>query len=228
MKQTKKQTKKLKIASKLIEKDKAYSLDEAIELVKKASYSKFDGTVEAHFNLEFDKKATEQTIRTTTSLPHGTGKELKVAAFSSGKVKGADLSLGEEGVEKISGGKLKPKTDFDIIVAEPSFMPKLAKIAKILGPIGMMPNPKTGTISEDLEKVVAELKKGRLEIKTEPNAPIIHTKIGKVSFDNAALKENFQSVLKSIQAAKPQKAQPDFIKSVFLSASMGPSVRVTL
>ncbi len=223
-----KQSKKLVNASKLIEADKTYTIDEAIDLIKKTSYARFDATVEAHFNLDVDIKATDQSIRTTSSLPHGTGKEVKVATFSTGTVKGADLSLNEEGIALIEQGKLKPKVDFDIIASEPTFMPKLAKIAKILGPAGMMPNPKTGTVSADLEKTVAELKKGRVELRCEPNAPIIHTKIGKISFKNDALKENFLEVLKTLKAAKPQKAKPEFIKSCYLSSTMGPSVLVAI
>jgi len=203
-----------------------YSLDQALDLSKETSYSNFDATLEAHFNLDLDLKSGDQNIRTTVTLPHGTGKTVKVAVFSTEKVKGADLSLGEEGITMIEQGKIKPKTDFDIVASEPSFMPKLAKVAKILGPAGMMPNPKTQTVSNDLEKTVSDLKKGRIELKLEANAPIIHTKIGKMSFSKDALKENFLEVLKALKANKPQKASPSWIKSCFLSATMGPSIKV--
>ena len=144
-------SKKHQKASKLLEEGKMYSLDQALDLSKETSYSNFDATLEAHFNLDLDLKSGDQNIRTTVTLPHGTGKTVKVAVFSTEKVKGADLSLGEEGITMIEQGKIKPKTDFDIVASEPSFMPKLAKVAKILGPAGMMPNPKTQTVSNDLE-----------------------------------------------------------------------------
>ncbi|MEK7595695.1 MAG: 50S ribosomal protein L1 [Patescibacteria group bacterium] len=220
--------KKLRITQQILEEGRLYPLNEAIELVKSTSYSKFDGTVEAHFNLQIDVKAPEQNIRTTVSLPHGTGKAVKIAAFSSGSVNGADLTLNEEDIALIEQGKLKPGIDFEKVVAEPAFMPKLAKIARILGPRGMMPNPKTGTVSENLEKVVTELKKGKVEVRNETNAPIIHTRIGKVSFENDALKENFLEILKTLKANKPQKVQPTWIKSCFLSATMGPSIPVII
>lgn len=221
-------SKKLMNASKSVDENKVYSLEEAIDLAKKTSYAKFDATIEAHFNVDIDVKTGDQNIRTTVSLPHGTGKTVKVVAFSSAKIKGADHSLNEEGIALIEQGKLKPKVDFDVVAAEPSFMPKISKIAKILGPAGMMPNPKTGTVSEDLEKVVAEIKKGKVELRNEANAPIIHTKIGKVSFENKALVENFNEVFKALKAAKPQKADPNFIKNCFIAATMGPSVRVDI
>ena len=219
-------SKKLVNAGRMVEEGKAYTLLEAIALVKKTSYSKFDGTVETHINLDLDLNQPDQNIRITTSIPHGTGKVVRVAVFSTGKVKGADLSLNDEGITQIETGKVKPKVDFDILAAEPSFMPKLAKIARILGPIGMMPNPKAGTVSENLEKLVAELKKGRVELRCEANAPIVHTKIGKVSFSEDQLKENFETVLKAIKGAKPQKVDPNWIKSVFLTSTMGPSIKV--
>lgn len=221
-------SKKHQMAAKGVDPEKAYPLSEALDLVKKTSYTKFDGTVEVHINLAIDIKQPEQNVRTTTSLPNGTGKTLKVAVFSQEKVKAADLSLNEESVVLIEQGKLKPGVDFDVVAAEPSFMPKLTKIARILGPRGMMPNPKTGTVSTDLEKVATELKKGKIEIRNEANAPIIHTKIGKVSFTNKALSENFEELMKTLRANKPQKVEPNWIKSVFISSTMGPSVKVEL
>lgn len=221
-------SKKLQKAQKQVDEAKLYSISDAIALVKKTSYTKFDGTVEAHFNVDIDTTSGDQNVRTTVSLPHGTGKSIKVAVFSTGKVKEADLSLGEEDIAKIESGKLKPKVDFEVLVAEPSFVPKLAKIAKILGPAGMMPNPKTGTVSTEPEKAVAELKKGKIELRNEPSAPIIHTRIGKVSFEAKALQANFLEVLKALRANKPQKADPNWILSCSLSATMGPGVKVDL
>ncbi len=221
-------SKKHQIASKVVDAEKVYTLDEALDLVKKSSYTKFDGTVELHINLDIDIKKPDQTLRTTTSLPHGTGKTLKVAAFSAVEVKGADLSLNEEGIAQIEQNKIKPGIDFEAVCADPSFMPKLTKIARILGPRGMMPNPKTGTVSTDLVKVVAELKKGKVELRNEANAPIIHTKIGKVSFSKEALVENYNEIFKTLRANRPQKAGTGWIKSAFIASTMGPSIQVAI
>lgn len=219
---------KTKRPQNLINPEKLYLLEEAIDLVKQTSHSKFDATIEAHFNLEIDVKTGDQNIRTTVSLPHGTGKNVRVAVFSTGKVAGADLNLTEADIVSIEKGKLKPKVDFDVVAAEPSFMAKISKIAKILGPAGMMPNPKTGTVAEDLTKVVSDIKKGKVELRNEANAPIIHTKIGKKSFENKALAENFMEIFKALKASKPQKADPNFIKNCFLCSTMGPSVPLDL
>lgn len=183
---------------KLVDKTKHYSLSEAIDLVKKTSYSKFEGTIEAHFNVSV------KGLRGTVQLPHGTGKTIKVAVASD--------SL----LEEISAGK----TDFDILIAHPSMMPKLAKVAKVLGPKGLMPNPKTGTISEDTERLALSLSKGQTNWKTEPDFPIVHTVLGKASFDNQKLEENYLAIAKSLGKDK--------IKSVFLKATMGPSVKTAI
>lgn len=205
-----------------------FALEDAIEFVKKSCKCKFDSTIEAHFNLALDNQKGDQSVRFTTTLPHGTGKIKKVAVFSSKKIPNADLELTESDIDRIEKGDLKPKVDFDVLVSEPRFMPKLAKIARILGPAGVMPNPKTGTVSEDVEKAVEQIKKGKIEIKTEQNAPVIHTIIGKRSFEANALKENFKEIYNSVKQNKPQKAKPDWIKSCFISATMSPSAQVDL
>ena len=184
-------------AVKMVDKNKSYSLAQALDLVKKTSYSKFDGNVEAHFNV------TEKGLRGTISLPHGTGKKIRVKVAD-------DEMIGA--LEK--GGQI----DFDILVAHPSMMPKLAKVAKILGPKGLMPNPKTGTIGEHPEKLVESLSKGQVNWKTETDSPIIHSVIGKVSFETKQLEDNFAALVKGITKEK--------IVSVFLKPTMGPSVRV--
>src|SRR3989344_7207256 len=166
---------------------KLYKLEEAIEFIKKSSKTKFDPTLEVHLNLNFDKKKQEQNIRFTLVLPHGTGKTQKVAVLASKKVQNADLELSEADIEKLEKSILKPKNDFDVLIAEPKFMPKLAKAARILGPAGVMPNPKNGTVSEDVEKAVEQVKKGKVEIRTEPNGQAIHTIMGKKSFTDEAL-----------------------------------------
>jgi large subunit ribosomal protein L1 len=203
------------------------NIQEAVKKVKENSKTKFDGTIEAHFNLSLDKKG-DQNIRFTTVLPFGTGKTKKVAVLASKQVKSADLELTEDDIEKLEKGQIKPKVDFDVLVAEPRFMPKLAKAARVLGPAGVMPNPKTGTVTEDVESAVEQVKKGKVEIKMEPNATNIHTIIGKTSFEDDKLVKNFEEVLSSIKSNKPQKAKPDFIKSVFLAPTMGASVEVDL
>lgn len=183
----------------LVDKNKTYSLDEALDLVKKTSYSKFDGSVEVIFNVK------EKGLRGIVSLPHGTGKQIRV--------KIADDAL----IEGISKGAA---VDFDILVAQPSQMAKLAKIAKILGPRGLMPNPKTGTIGENPEKLVEALSKGQVNFKTETDFPIIHSIIGKVSFDSKKLEENFVTLVKAVNKEK--------INTIFLKPTMGPAVRVAI
>src|SRR3990167_1482041 len=188
-------------------------LMEAIKKVKLLSKEKFDATVEIHINLDLDSKKQDQPVRFSLTLPNGTGKTKKVAVLASKKVTGADLELKESDIELIQKGQIKPRIDFDTLVTEPRFMPKLAKVARILGPAGVMPNPKTGTVAEDVNKAVEQIKKGKVEIRTEINAPIIHTIIGKKSFETQALKENFTEVFNSIKQNKPQKAKPDWLKN---------------
>lgn len=204
------------------------NIKEAIDYVKKNSKAKFDATVELHINLNTDPKKTEQAIRFTTVLPNGTGKTVKVASLSSKKVANTDLELSESDISKLESGALKPRVDFDVIVAEPRFMPKLAKAAKVLGPAGVMPNPKNGTVAEDVEKAIESIKKGKVEIRTEPNNPIVHTILGKISFDNKALEENFMEIWNTLQTNKPPKVAPDWIESCFVTSSMGKSAKVDL
>jgi len=174
-----------KKVSKKAEKDfTLYSLEEAIKKAKEASKAKFDATVELHINLDVDQKKGSVNIRFTTVLPNGTGKTKKVAVLASKKVANADLELMESDIDKIEKGTIKPKVDFDVLIAEPRFMPKLAKVAKILGPIGMMPNPKLGTVTEDVENAVSQTKKGKVEIKTEKDIMVIHTIIFNTTLDS--------------------------------------------
>src|SRR3989338_8452821 len=181
--------------SKRIKEVKLYKLEEAIEYIKKYSKTKFAPTLEVHINLNFDKKKQEQNIRFTTVLPHGTGKNKKVAVLASKKIQNADLELSEADIEKLEKSILRPKTDFDVLITEPRFMPKLAKAAKVLGPAGAMPNPKNGTVSEDVEKAVEQVKKGKVEVRLEPNGKTIHTIIGKRSFKDTDLTENFREIM---------------------------------
>lgn len=217
-------------SAKLVEKKRIYGLEEAVELCKKVSTSRFDGSLEAHFNLDLNTQ-DEQKIRASLTLPHSTGKAVRVLAFvtveqeKSAREAGADLLGNEATIGQIAEGL---PLNFDKVVATPDFMSKLAKIAKILGPKGLMPSPKTGTVSSEPEKAIAELKKGRLEIKTEANAPVVHLGLGKLSSPTNDLKENFLTALKAIQENKPPKAPAQFIKSIYLAPTMGPSVRLDL
>lgn len=203
-----------------------YNISDAVKKVKETSKTKFDATVEAHINLDIDP--TKQTVRFPFTLPHGTGKTQKVAVLSEKKVEKADLNLTESDLTKIEKGGIKPGIDFDIFITQPKFMPKIAKIAKILGPLGLMPNPKNGTVTENTEKAVEEFKAGKVDVRTEQKAPIIHLVIGKVSFSEKDLEENLQEIIKSLKQNKPQKAKPNWIKTIFITSSMGPSIRLSL
>ncbi len=210
-----------------IDKSKEYTVEEAVELVKKTANVKFDSSVEVHINLQVDLSKQEQQIRTTTNLPHGSGKQVRILVFGAKDPK-AIKELGaeagnEDTLDKIEKGKI----DFDKVVASPEWMPKLAKVAKVLGPKGLMPNPKSGTVSPEPEKVVKDLSSGGLvEIKTE-NSPIIHVAIGKVSAKNSDLEENTKSLLAAVNAAKPADVKKELVKSVYLTSTMGPSVKLS-
>lgn len=201
------------------------NINDAIEFVKKNCKAKFDSTIEVHINCDLNKDKQE-TIRFNITFPHGTGKSKKIAVMTSAKINGADLELKEEDVEKLEKGQIKPKSDFDVLVVEPRYMSKLAKVAKVLGPAGVMPNPKNGTVTEDVQKAVELFKKGRVEIRSEPNGSIIHTILGKRSFTTQLLVENYQELMSALSLNKPQKAQAGWIKEVFISATMSPSVKV--
>jgi len=223
-----KKTKKVEPAVVKAKESPLMKLTDALEFVKKNDKAKFDSTIEIHINVNLDTKKQDQNIRFTTTLPNGTGKTKKVAVLASKKVSNADLELTETDIERLEKGQLKPKVDFDVLVAEPRFMAKLARAAKVLGPAGVMPNPKNGTVSEDVEKAVELIKKGKVEIRTEPSGKAIHSIIGKKSFTTQALEENFMEIWTSIKANKPQKAAPDWIRSIYMAATMSPSVIVDL
>ncbi|MFZ2664363.1 MAG: 50S ribosomal protein L1 [Patescibacteria group bacterium] len=210
-----------------IERDtKEYTLSEAIKKVKAESKTKFDASVELHINLDLDP--TKQSVRFSVDLPSGTGKTKKIAVLSNGKAEGADIILDESSLSKIESGKIRPNVDFEVFITEPKFMPLLAKYARILGPAGVMPNPKNGTVTEDINKAIEQFKKGKVEVKTEKLAPLIHTTIGKVSFEEKALEENFKEIVNMLKQNKPAKANPLWIKDMYLTSSMGPSVKVKI
>ena len=217
---------KYKSAVAKIKKGVDHEVSEAIKLVKESSYGKFDATVELHVNLSIDMEKNKTRIQFAVALPHLFQKQKRVLAFNNDTVPGADLMGDDTTINKIANGDIKPRRDFDEVIAHPSFMPKLAKIAKVLGPAGMMPNPKKGTITEKLEEAIKEIKVGKFEVKSEINAPIIHTVLGKTSFSEDFIKENFEAILKEIKLNKPLKTKGAFIKSAYISSSISPSVRV--
>jgi large subunit ribosomal protein L1 len=210
-----------------VEAGKLYSLDEAIALATKTNPSKFDATVELHINLNVDPRQADQNIRATVALPHGTGKKVRVAVFApadqldKAKKAGADI-VGEEDFLALLD---KEQIDFDILVATPQMMPRLGKYARLLGPRGLMPNPKSGTVTTNIAKAVEEAKAGRVEYRVDKQA-IVHQGIGKVSFEAAKLTENAKAFIASINSVKPASIKGAYIKNVAVSTTMGPGVKV--
>jgi large subunit ribosomal protein L1 len=204
------------------------NIKEAIKQLKEISKEKFDSTVELHFNVNLDVKKADQIIRFPLLLPAGTGKDVKVAVYASKSIKTADIQLDEDSINEIISGELKPKTDFDVVIAEPKMMGKLAKAARVLGPAGVMPSPKNGTVTDNIEDAIESFKKGQIEIRTEQKHPIIHTLIGKISFKNEELIKNFEEVLTSLRQNKPQKAKPTWLKNCYICTTMSPSIEVEI
>jgi large subunit ribosomal protein L1 len=205
-----------------IEKGKVYALKDALELATKTSSVKFDASVELHVNLGVDPRQADQNIRASLVLPQGTGKTIRVAVFADDKVDGADLV----GVEAIMKDLEKGVINFDILVSTPANMAKLGKYARLLGPRGLMPNPKSGTVTQDVAKAVAESKAGRVEYRVDSTG-IVHLPIGKVSFGGAKLLENATAVMSSIRAAKPASVKGNYVKAVHVATTMGPSITVS-
>ncbi len=222
-------SKRMVAARAKVDKNKVYSIDEAIKLAKETSGVKFDASVEAHVRLGVDPKKGEQQIRATVVLPHGTGKTKKIAAFVSGpdkekeaKEAGADLICGEEEIKKI---KDTGKIDFEVAVTTPDMMPKLAAVAKILGPKGLMPNPKTETVGPNIKKMVEELKKGKITFKNDDTSNV-HVSIGRTSFPDAQLQENFLAFMDALRKAKPATIKGTYIKNLVICSTMGPAIKI--
>ncbi len=208
-------------AAEQIEKGKIYTLTQAVELATKTSTVKFDATVELHINLNVDPKHADQNIRDNLVLPAGTGKNVRVAVFDDAKVEGADVS----GVETILKNLEKNIIDFDVIISTPAQMPKLGKFARVLGPRGLMPNPKSGTVTTDTTKAVAEAKAGRVEYRVDSTG-IVHVGIGKVSFGAKKIEDNARALLASIKGNKPSSVKSNYIKAIHIATTMGPSITI--
>lgn len=219
--------KKFKEAAKLIEKDKIYTLKDAIELAAKTSPVKFDATVEMHVRLGVDPRHADQNIRDIVVLPAGTGKTVRVAVFADiddvakAKKAGADVAGSEEFLQQLDKGII----DFDILIATPTMMAKLGKYARVLGPKGLMPNPKSGTVTADVVKGITEAKAGRVEYRVDSTG-IVHVGVGKVSFGSEKLMQNATAIMTSVRSAKPASVKGSYIKAVHVSTSMGPSIVV--
>lgn len=214
-------------ALKKVEKTKLYNVNEAIELVKNISYAKFDETIDLAFRLGIDPRHADQMVRGAIVMPAGTGKKTTVVVITSGEklneaeTAGADFVGGEDIINKIAGGWM----DFDRVIATPDMMGKIGKIARVLGPRGLMPNPKLGTVTTDVAKAVAEQKAGKVEYRADKNG-IVHVPIGKKSFTQAQLLENFKAVTGAILRAKPSSAKGTYMKSLTISSTMGPGVKL--
>lgn len=206
---------------------KTYALAEALGLATKTSHVKFDASVELHVRLGVDPRQADQNLRDTVVLPAGTGKKIRVAVFAdadqvaAAKKAGADIAAGEEFLEQLAKGSI----DFDILIATPATMPKLGKYARLLGPKGLMPNPKSGTVTTDVVKAVTESKAGRVEYRVDSTG-IVHVAVGKVSFGEDKLLQNAQAILASIKANKPSGLKGNYVRSLYVTSSMGPSIRI--
>ncbi len=223
-----KRSKKYLAAQEKIDRSKIYDLEEACKLITETSTTKFDSTVEVHFNLNIDPKYPDQQIRTTVSLPHGSGKSKTIAAFVSddevdmAKKAGADFAGSDDLIEKVAKENW---IDFDVAIATPESMRKMAKLGKILGTKGLMPNPKSGTVTTDIVATIQEIKKGRVEFRNDPQGNV-HVVGGKVSFGNEKLLENIKAVIDAIKAARPTGVKSIYINTVTLTTTMGPSIKI--
>ena len=224
----KKLSKRMAALSTKIE-DRIYAPLDALSIIKENANAKFDETIEAHIRLGIDPKYTDQQLRTTVALPHGTGQSIKIAVITSGenvskaKAAGADLFGEEDLVESINKGNM----EFDLLIATPDMMPKVAKLGRVLGPRGLMPNPKAGTVTNDIANAIKEFKAGKLEFRAD-KAGIVHVRFGKASFTKEALFDNLKTLQESIDKNKPSGAKGKYWKTFYVTSTMGPSVQVDI
>jgi len=225
----KRRSKRYKESSKITDKNRVYQLREAISAIKKMAQPGFDASVDLHFNLNVDPKKSDQMVRGTVVLPHGTGKKVRVAVFCKGehekvaKDAGADYVGGLDLVEKVSGGFL----DFDCAIATPEIMKDLSKLGKVLGPRGLMPSPKTGTVTNDIAKAISDVKRGKVEFRVDKQSGV-HLSVGKVSFEEDKLYDNASRVIEALNEAKPTSVKGKFIKSLFISSTMNPGFKLAI
>lgn len=225
----KRHSKRYKEMAKQIDKTKTYEIKDAISILKRLSPIKFDGSVDLHFQLNIDPKKSDQMVRGTVLLPHGTGKKIRVAVFCKGEHERiardaqADYVGADELIDKVASGFL----DFDCVIATPDIMKDLSRLGKILGPRGLMPSPKTGTVTNDIAKAIEEVKKGKIEFRVDKQGGI-HLSVGKISFDEEKLHENASCVIEALNEARPQSIKGKFIKSLFISSTMNPGSKVVI
>lgn len=222
-------SKRYRESIKTLDQTKTYQLKEAISILKKVAPPKFDASVDLHLKLNIDPKKSDQMVRGTVALPHGTGKKIRVAVFCKGEHErvaleaGADYAGGADLIEKVTGGFL----DFDCAIATPEMMKDLSKLGKILGPRGLMPSPKTGTVTADISKAIEDVKKGKIEFRVDKQSGI-HLCVGKISFDEAKLFDNASRVLDALNEARPASIKGKFIQSLFISSTMNPGLRLAI
>ncbi|NWJ48460.1 MAG: 50S ribosomal protein L1 [Chloroflexi bacterium] len=222
--------KKYTEVAKQVDSKKTYKLDEAIAILKKTSYVKFDPTIELHFRLGIDPRHADQQVRSTAVLPHGTGKQVRILVFTQGEGEilarqaGADFVGSDDLVKQIEGGW----TEFDVAVATPEQMGKVGKLGKILGRRGLMPNPKSGTICQpsDLPRVIQETRRGKVEFRNEPKAGLVHVGVGKLSFSEQQIRENVMNLIEGIVRNKPTGAKGVYIRSITITSTMGPGIHL--
>ena len=220
-------TKNQKIAQEKVEAGRVYTLAEAVELVKEITFTKFDASLDVDVRLGVDPRKANQMVRGVVTLPHGTGKQVRVLvlcnadAEAAAKAAGADYVGLDEYIDKIKGGW----TDVDVIITQPAIMGKIGALGRVLGPRGLMPNPKSGTVTNDVAKAVEEVKKGKIDFKVDKNG-IVHSSVGKVSFEPAAARDNVREFVNTLIKLKPATAKGTYIKSIYLSSTMSPGIKI--
>ncbi|MBM3255747.1 MAG: 50S ribosomal protein L1 [Candidatus Omnitrophica bacterium] len=225
----KKPSKRYRESAKALDPAKTYQLKEAVAALKKMTPTKFDGAVDLHFNLNVDSKKSDQMVRGTVVLPHGTGRKIRVAVFCKGeheriaKDSGADIVGGNELIDKVAGGFL----DFDCAIATPDMMKDLSKLGKVLGPRGLMPSPKTGTVTNDIAKAIEDVKKGKVEFRVDKQGGV-HLSVGRISFAEEQIYDNANCVVEALTEARPASVKGKFVKSLFISLTMNPGLRLEI